>query len=756
MVVTLIGASHVPGLLSPVRGLLAACCLLLIHPFEDQLVVWGSTSADENSSLSATSGNKLVFRSVQPSTEQLLTVDPVLAYACERFVACGVCDHWSELMDVCDLRLLLPVIGGDHWGELRDATSSSGECSFVQCATLSKPSPETCIKLVTDKNFVPSEASDGGGNEQLPAGIETALVKSIQTADSTREDTAVASNDDLYTAATMRGLTIQQQHRWMLSENSPDGIDPAIDHIARNGLVLIGSSETRRIYGLLVAYFEKSNHTAYVEFQIASRFAEDHVASAKMCREKSSDFIKWHRPGMKCSEATHKIELSYTRNDYHLHFIWNTKLEPSSGVLQSLKARISQCPKPTVFHGVPMAHVLYTPSVQQNQFFCSALGNSLPSQFEKHVYHLTEQFVTQVREMASTALIGLGHSYCYHRGINTRMEPSLTTSADLVEFMNECCDTPRVMVSPKTCACHAQFTDGVLRVPQWDETSPITGSAKWTTRCDAYLQSNHGMQNANKILTKLAKSMHIQPVDMFQTTTAATLGPPLDDQCIRTHWPYDVIVLQINKIVQATKKSASTNGQPEPAFAATTTVGSSNEKAVVQPTAKAESETDTKVPIITAAPTIFTTAHRTILDPTKGRFVITSTELLTNIDNSTGAVGAAIAHYSGVTHRLQNHKALLINLHITHHAGTTLCMWARSQHGSHYPSGGPGGGAGAVNNGCMMADLRETAPWNDCPMCNYAAPLTHAITHAFLDAVRYVAYDISQVHLFSAKANNFV
>ena len=42
-----------------------------------------------------------------------------------------------------------------------------------------------------------------------------------------------------------------------------------------------------------------------------------------------------------------------------------------------------------------------------------------------------------------------------------------------------------------------------------------------------------------------------------------------------------------------------------------------------------------------------------------------------------------------------------------------------------------------------MADLRGTAPWSDCPMCNHAAPLTHAITPAFLDAVRYVAYEFS-------------
>ena len=51
-------------------------------------------------------------------------------------------------------------------------------------------------------------------------------------------------------------------------------IHPAIMDITRKGLIMMGSSETRRVYGMLVSYLEGSTFSDYSLFQSNARYGE--------------------------------------------------------------------------------------------------------------------------------------------------------------------------------------------------------------------------------------------------------------------------------------------------------------------------------------------------------------------------------------------------------------------------------------------------------------------------------------------------
>ena len=51
-------------------------------------------------------------------------------------------------------------------------------------------------------------------------------------------------------------------------------INPAILDITRKGLIMMGSSETRRVYGMLVSYLEGSTFSDYSLFQSNARYGE--------------------------------------------------------------------------------------------------------------------------------------------------------------------------------------------------------------------------------------------------------------------------------------------------------------------------------------------------------------------------------------------------------------------------------------------------------------------------------------------------
>ena len=70
------------------------------------------------------------------------------------------------------------------------------------------------------------------------------------------------------------------RHSEAFTENTPSphhfskNIDPGIIDITKKGLILMGSSETRRVYGMLVSYLEGSTFSDYSLFQSNARYGE--------------------------------------------------------------------------------------------------------------------------------------------------------------------------------------------------------------------------------------------------------------------------------------------------------------------------------------------------------------------------------------------------------------------------------------------------------------------------------------------------
>ena len=81
-------------------------------------------------------------------------------------------------------------------------------------------------------------------------------------------------------------------------------------------------------------------------------------------------------------------------------------------------------------------------------------------------------------------------------------------------------------------------------------------SYSWSSKCDNFMQSNHGMQTANLVVKKVAAESGVLSVDMYSTGKGQTRKEframqerNQNDECMHTHWPFYVITEQLNLLV---------------------------------------------------------------------------------------------------------------------------------------------------------------------------------------------------------------
>ena len=121
-------------------------------------------------------------------------------------------------------------------------------------------------------------------------------------------------------------------------------VAPALRQLVRKGLVLVGASETRRIYVLLVAYFEQLSHQAYLDLQHQA-YLSVRVTSAsappglkilppghlKLCQQQKGQ-LGHSLPGLQCNVVNQSstVVFEYIRFGVQLYFVWNSDLERNS------------------------------------------------------------------------------------------------------------------------------------------------------------------------------------------------------------------------------------------------------------------------------------------------------------------------------------------------------------------------------------------------------------------------------------------
>ena len=116
---------------------------------------------------------RLLFQ-IELSSEQQLSIEPVLQCVCQRFVACKACRRWSELMKTCDVGRLHQLVGDERWAEFRE-TNSKGDCGFVQCASgAATPSDDACAKLIEQDSLM-TDPEAGLANVDAEAEADTKL-----------------------------------------------------------------------------------------------------------------------------------------------------------------------------------------------------------------------------------------------------------------------------------------------------------------------------------------------------------------------------------------------------------------------------------------------------------------------------------------------------------------------------------------------------------------------------------------------------
>ena len=207
------------------------------------------------------------------------------------------------------------------------------------------------------------------------------------------------------------------------------------------------------------------------------------------------------------------------------------------------------CRQPTIYFSVPLAHMLFNPVAPRLPAlkWCNKLEIALGNTFEGQLRRQLSILLPELFQIGNgTHLLGLGHPYCC--GSNNELpcstgslyETGLTTLGKLAEHMKTCCGTSMIMQGGNCSQCNLPFGDGAT-VPHFD----------WTNPCDRWMQTNSGMANANVLVAQVASSFDVQTVDMFHTATINTSMPHYDDECLRTHWPYNVIANQINQIAKS-------------------------------------------------------------------------------------------------------------------------------------------------------------------------------------------------------------
>ena len=316
-------------------------------------------------------------------------------------------------------------------------------------------------------------------------------------------------------------------------------VAPALRQLVRKGLVLVGASETRRIYVLLVAYFEQLSHQAYLDLQ----------ASAKLCQQQKGQ-LEHPLPGLQCDVVNQSsaVVFEYIRFGVQLYFVWNSDLESNStgSLTDRLHSISTRCIDLTVYFNVPLSHMLFNPSARK-QNFCELLKSN-DGEFDAILRRKLSMLLRQILKLQFLKLlVSLGHPYCC---FGPSRSPQICEPNDLHVHQNLTTtgEVGAVDHTPIDCICNMHF-DKKAALETGDE--PLTTDSRWTPRCDRWLQTNQGVRNANRIVLEVLQELNVGIVDVFSAATRSITKAAFRDECRRTHWPFHVIVEQINRIAQA-------------------------------------------------------------------------------------------------------------------------------------------------------------------------------------------------------------
>lgn len=369
-------------------------------------------------------------------------------------------------------------------------------------------------------------------------------------------------------------------------------IDPRVRLMLEDGLVLIGGSETRRIYVLLVSWLEQLELRKYGEMQRLSKDGEGAGLVPPNQRALVNKLPGLHVPG------DGDLRFEYTVGQIRLFYLWKSDLSPHYPDL--LPAYVAKCSRATLYLGSPLSHLLYNPAFptstcnlleraqlhlkqdlgaktarakreyavlmkagmakgESKQRLAAALQaeyeeqQTVPKSFaekEQRAVRDAERelgqeltravagLIFKTKVLPEAVVLGTGSAYCdvMQQDAMLRIE----SSGDLLRYRHT-----TAAPHPSSCACGAKMVRGHSNV----------------SVCDEFLQSNTGMLNANHVVLAVAENVKTKLADMYSAAKGFTnrMVKYSKDDCHLTDWPYFVIAAQVNSIY----RSLSSDELPE-------------------------------------------------------------------------------------------------------------------------------------------------------------------------------------------------